>query len=83
MEQKINVKKIILKNYTPFTSCILKTNITLKDNAKGLDIAMPMYSLIEYSKVYSKTLGSLWNYYREEPSDPIKNSELSLRQALQ
>ena len=44
---------------------------------------MPMYSLIEYSKIYSKTSGSLRNYYRDEPSDPIKDSELSLRQALQ
>ena len=26
-----------------------------------------MYDLIEYSKHYSKTLGSLWNYYRDEP----------------
>ena len=44
---------------------------------------MPMYSSIEYGKIYSKTSGSLWNYYRDESSDPIKDSELSLRQALQ
>ena len=25
---------------------------------------MPMYNLIEYSKTYSKTSGSLWKYYR-------------------
>ena len=29
---------------------------------------MPMYYLIEYSNNYSKTYGSLWQYYREEPS---------------
>ena len=28
---------------------------------------MPMYSLIEYSENYSKTSGSLWQYYRDEP----------------
>ena len=28
---------------------------------------MPMYNLIEYSDNYSKTSGSLWNYYRDEP----------------
>ena len=28
---------------------------------------MPMYSLIEYIKNYRKTIGSLWNYYRDEP----------------
>ena len=27
---------------------------------------MPMYNLIEYSNNYSKTSGSLWQYYREE-----------------
>ena len=27
---------------------------------------MPMYNLIEYSDNYSKTFGSLWNYYRDE-----------------
>ena len=27
---------------------------------------MPMYNLTEYSDNYSKTFGSLWNYYRDE-----------------
>ena len=26
-----------------------------------------MYNLIEYSNSYSKTSGSLWQYYRDEP----------------
>ena len=29
---------------------------------------MPIYNLIEYSDVYSKTSGSLWQYYRDEPA---------------
>ena len=29
---------------------------------------MAMYDLIEYSDAYSKTSGSLWQYYRDEPS---------------
>ena len=37
------------------------------DNAKDIDIVMPMYNLIEYSDHYSKTSGSLWHYYRDEP----------------
>ena len=28
-----------------------------------------MYNLLEYSKNYSKTSGSLWNYYRDELTD--------------
>ena len=29
---------------------------------------MSIYNLIEYSKSYSKTTGSLWHYYRDEPN---------------
>ena len=29
-----------------------------------------MYNLIEYSKNYIKTLGSLWIYCRDEPNNP-------------
>ena len=36
---------------------------------------MPMYNLIEYSDNYSKTSGSLWQYYKDDPNDNIENSE--------
>ena len=61
-------KKLAFKNNAPFTSCILKINNTLIDNAEDLDIVMPMYNLIEYSKNYRKTTGCLRNYYRDEPN---------------
>ena len=61
-------KKLAFKNNASFTSCILKINTTLIDNAEDLDIVMPIYNLIEYSKNYRKTTGSLWNYYRNEPN---------------
>ena len=62
----VHDKKLAFKSNAPFTSCILKINSTLINNAEHLDIVMPMYSLIEYSKNYSKTTGSLWNQYRDE-----------------
>ena len=34
-----------------------------------------MYNFIEYSNNYSITLGSLWQYYRDEAVHTIKNSE--------
>ena len=35
-----------------------------------------MYNLLEYSKNYKKTTGGLWNYYGDEPSNPLStNSE--------
>ena len=41
------------------------------DNAEDLDVVMPMYSLLEYSKNYKKTTCSLWNYYRDEPNSGV------------
>ena len=38
------------------------------DNAEDLVVVMSMNNLIEYSKNYSKTTGSFWNYYRNEPN---------------
>ena len=52
-------KKLIFKNFAPFTRCISKINNTEKDNAQFIDIVMPMYDLTEYSENYSKTSGSL------------------------
>ena len=45
-------KKVIFKNCAPFTNCISKINNTPVDNAKDIDIVMPMYKLIEYSNNY-------------------------------
>ena len=40
---------------------------------------MPMYNLLEYSKNYRKTTGSLWNYYRDEPSNPLTSNSESFK----
>ena len=34
-----------------------------------------MYNLTEYSKNYLKASGTLWNYFKDILTDPIKNSE--------
>ena len=34
-----------------------------------------MYNFIEYSKNYSKTSGSLWNYYRDGPNSDIGDAD--------
>ena len=60
---------LILKNNAPFVSCITRINGELIEDADNLDIVMPMYNLLEYSKNYRKTIGSLYNYYRDELSD--------------
>ena len=55
-------RQVILKNNAPFISCVSKINGVLVENAKDLDIVMPMYNLLEYSKKYSKISDSFWNY---------------------
>ena len=59
-------RPLILKNNTPFVSCITRINGELIEDADGLDIVMPMYNLLEYNKNYKKTIGSFYNYYRNE-----------------
>ena len=61
-------KKVIFKNCAPFTNCISEINNTQIDNAKDIDIVMPMYNLIEYSDNYAKTKGSLWQYCKDIPA---------------
>ena len=62
-------RPVMLKNNAPFVSCITRINGELIEDADDLDIVMSMYNLLEYSKNYRKTIGSLYNYYRDELSD--------------
>ena len=50
-----NDKEVLFKNCALFTDCISEINNTQIDNAKNIDLIMPMYNLIEYSDNYSKT----------------------------
>ena len=70
-------KGAIFKNCAAFINCISEINNTQIDNAKDIDIVMPMYNLIEYSNNYAKTTGSLWQYFRDEPvaNDDIEDSK--------
>ena len=73
----IKNRLLAFKNNTLFISSIFKINNVLLDNAKDLEVEMPMYNLIEYSKNDIKTTGSLqksrtgsfMDYYRDESSD--------------
>ena len=61
-------KKVIFKNCAPFTNRISEINNTQIDNTKDIDIAMPMYNLIEYSDNYAKTTRSLGQYCKDIPA---------------
>ena len=62
-------KEAKFRNCSLFTDCVGEINNTEIDNAKDLDVVIPIYNFIEYSNKYSKTSGSLWKYYRDEPND--------------
>ena len=64
-------KGVIFKNYALFIDCISEINNTQIDNVKYINVVIPMYNLIEYSNNYSKTSGSLWQYYRDDPNDNL------------
>ena len=68
---------MVLENCPLFTDCISQINNAQIDNDKYVVVVMQIYNLIECSDNYSKTLGSLWQYYRDEPAltngGPISN----------
>ena len=63
------------KNCAPFTNCNLEINDEHVATTENLDIAMPMYNLIEYSDNYQASSVTLYQYKRDEPpeGDPIPN----------
>ena len=72
-------KPVAFKNNAPFINSISKFNGVKIDTAEDLDVVMPMYNLLEYSKNYRKTTGSLWNYYRDKPSDTLSSNPESFK----
>ena len=64
----ITGEEVVFKNCAPFTNCINEISNRQIDNAKYIDVIMPMYNLMEYSNNYSKKLRRLWQYYRDGPA---------------
>ena len=71
-----------LKNNSSFINCISKTDGVKIDNAEDVDVVMLMNNLLEYSKNYRKTTGSLRNYDRDEPSNPLSSNSWSKNYVL-
>ena len=72
-------KNLAFENNASLINCISKINGVQIDNEEDLDVVMPMYNLLEYSKNYKKTTGSLWNYYRDEQSNPLSTDSKSFK----
>ena len=54
------------KNWAPIENCATEINDTFAGKANFINIAMPIYNLIEYSDNYSDTSGSLWGFKRDD-----------------
>ena len=54
MRLQFALKNWLFKNNAPFVNCISKINGVLIDKVEDLDVVMPIYSLLEYSKNYKK-----------------------------
>ena len=67
-------KKVVYKNCAPFTNCISEINNTQVDNAKDIDIVMPVYNLIEYNDNYLRTSGRLSQYCKDIPAIDDNNA---------
>ena len=63
------ITQVAFKNCTPFKDCRREINETFVDYANFINIAMPMYKLIEYSDNYSDSSGSLWGVKSDEVVD--------------
>ena len=66
---------VIFKNCASFSSSISSTNNIQIDNTEYIDVVVTMYNLIENGDNYSKTSGSLWQYYRDDPNNNVTKSE--------
>ena len=69
LQHKEQIKKIH-KQYLKIVHHLLigisKINNTQVDNAKDLDVEIPMHNLIEYSNNHTKTSRSLSQYQKED-----------------
>ena len=68
-----NSTKVALKNCAPFRKSILHTNDEYVEKADILDVAMPMYNLIQYSDNHSDSSATLYQFKRDEPTTADDN----------
>ena len=66
--------RLALKNCAPFTKCNLEINDEHVDAAENLDIAMPMYNLLEYSDNYQDSSATLYQYKPDERPNGIADN---------
>ena len=66
--------QVAFKNCAPLKDCRTEISDTFVDYADFINIAIPMYNLIEYSDNYSDTSGSLLDFKKDEI---VNNADLT------
>ena len=66
--------QVAFKNCAPLKDCRTEISDTFVDYADFINIAIPMYNLIEYSDNYSDTSGSLSDFKKDEI---VNNADLT------
>ena len=56
-------KKVIFKNWAPFTNCISEINNTQIDNEEDLDTVMPMYNIVIIIQKHLEVCGNIVKIY--------------------
>ena len=62
-----------LKNCAPSRTCDVTINDEHVEKAEDLDILMSMYNLLEYCDNYQNSIGSLYQFKRDQPPDDNAN----------
>ena len=71
---------VAMKNWDPFTRCVIHINDEHVETFENLDIIMPMYNLLEYSDNYADFSGGLYQFKRDESQ--INDTRNTLNVAL-
>ena len=66
--------QVAFKNWAPFKNWRTEISDTFVDYGDFINIAMPIYNLIEYSDNYSDSWGSLWGLKRD---DVVNNADVT------
>ena len=63
-------KKVIFKDFVPFSNCISRIKTAQVDDAYTIDVVLSMYNYNynSYSDDYSKIFENLWQYCRDQPA---------------
>lgn len=74
----IKVVKYCMKNCAPFTACRLSINNTVVEETDFIDVSM--YNLLEYSKNFRKTTGSM--YFDRDELESITDADPLVREGI-